>query len=179
MARSTAKDLIPAEVIERRIFLIRSHKVMLDGDLAELYGVTTFNLNKAVKRNRGRFPSDFMFQLSPHEAMALRFQIGMSKPSGSGGRRYLPYAFTEQGVAMLSSVLRSKRAVQVNIAIMRTFVRLRYLLASHKNLAAKLESMEKKYDKQFMAIFEIIRRLTQTDPPPRGTFGFTAGRSKK
>ena len=126
--------------IERRIYLIRKQKVMLDSDLAELYGVETFNLNKAVKRNIDRFPDDFMFQLSQEEAESLRFQIGMSKVSGRGGRRYLPYAFTEQGVAMLSSVLNSKRAVQVNIAIMRAFVKLRELLATHKDLAQKLEA---------------------------------------
>jgi len=103
--------LVPAERIERAIFLIRGHKVMLDAVLTELYGVTTFNLNKAVKRNMSRFPEDFIFQLTAEEAVALRFQIGMSKPKGRGGRRYLPYAFTEQGVAMLSSVLRSKRTV--------------------------------------------------------------------
>src|SRR5271157_4305739 len=117
------QQIVPREVIERRIYLIREHKVILDSDLAELYGVETFNLNKAVKRNLDRFPQDFMFQLTREEANVLRFQIGMSKPRGRGGRRYLPYAFTEQGVAMLSSVLNSRRAVQVNIAIMRTFVR--------------------------------------------------------
>ncbi|MBI3809452.1 MAG: ORF6N domain-containing protein [Nitrospirae bacterium] len=106
-------ELIPSEQIEKAILLIRGHKVMLDTDLAKLYGVTTFNLNQAVKRNGDRFPEDFMFQLAPEEAKVLRFQIGMSKTSGRGGRRYLPYVFTEQGVAMLSGVLRSKRAVQV------------------------------------------------------------------
>ncbi len=112
--------MFPAERIARSILLIRGHKVMLDADLARLYSVRTFNLNKAVKRNLDRFPQDFMFQLTAEEAAALRFQIGISK-TGRGGRRYLPYAFTEQGVAMLSSVLRSKRAVQVNIEIMRPF----------------------------------------------------------
>jgi len=109
------KALIPVEIIEKKILLIRGEKVMLDADLAELYGVETFNLNKAVKRNIDRFPEDFMFQLSKEEADSLRFQIGMSKETGRGGRRYLPYVFTEQGVAMLSSVLNSKRAVHVNI----------------------------------------------------------------
>jgi len=116
---------VPIERIENAILFIRGHKVMLDRDLAALYGVTTFNLNKAVKRNTDRFPEDFMFQLTAAEASTLRFQIGMSKGKGRGGRRYLPYVFTEQGVAMLSSVLRSKRAVQVNVEIMRAFVRLR------------------------------------------------------
>ena len=119
------KTLVPVEIIERNIYLIRGQKVMLDSDLAKLYGVETFNLNKAVKRNISRFPQDFMFQLTKEEADSLRFQIGLSKAEGRGGRRYLPYAFTEQGVAMLSSVLRSDRAVQVNIAIMRAFVKLR------------------------------------------------------
>ena len=112
---------------------------MLDSDLAALYEVTTFNLNKAVKRNINRFPEDFMFQLTAEEADALRFQIGMSKAKGRGGRRYLPYVFSEQGVAMLSSVLRSRRAIQVNVEIMRAFVRLRRLLASNEELALKLE----------------------------------------
>jgi hypothetical protein len=138
------QQIVPLELIERRIYLIRERKVMLDSDLAELYQVETFNLNKAVKRNLDRFPHDFMFQLTREEANVLRFQIGMSKPSGRGGRRYLPFAFTEQGVAMLSSVLNSGRAVQVNIAIMRTFARLRHLLATHKDLAARLEAMEEK-----------------------------------
>jgi hypothetical protein len=161
MAENTA--IVPVELIERRIYLIRGHKVMLDHDLAELYEVETFNLNKAVKRNLDRFPADFMFQLTKEEAASLRFQIGMSKPTGRGGRRYLPYAFTEHGVAMLSSVLNSKRAIVVNIAIMRAFVRLRLFLATHKDLADKLKAMEKKYDKQFKVVFEILRQLME--PP--------------
>jgi hypothetical protein len=115
------KALVPVEIIEKKILLIRGEKVMLDADLAELYEVETFNLNKAVKRNIDRFPQDFMFQLTKEEADSLRFQIGMSKKEGRGGRRYLPYVFTEQGVAMLSSVLNSERAVKVNIEIMRAF----------------------------------------------------------
>ena len=151
--------------IERWIYLIRKQKVMLDSDLAELYGVETFNLNKAVKRNIDRFPDDFMFQLSQEEAESLRFQIGMSKVSGRGGRRYLPYAFTEQGVAMLSSVLNSKRAVQVNITIMRAFVKLRELLATHKDLAEKLEALEKKYDRQFKIVFDAILQFMKPENP--------------
>ena len=161
-------ELIPAERIEKAILLIRGQKVMLDRDLAKLYGVTTFNLNKAVKRNHGRFPEDFMFQLTKEEAAGLRFQIGMSKPAGRGGRRYLPYAFTEQGVAMLSSVLRSPRAVGVNIAIMRAFVRLREILGSHKDLAPKLEELERtlgEHDQKFQLVFDAIRQLMA--PPPR------------
>jgi len=139
--------LNPAEAIERRIFLIRGQKVLLDNDLAELYGVTTGNLNLAVRRNKIRFPSDFMFQLSDEETKCLLLQFAISK--SRGGRRTLPYAFTEQGVAMLSSVLKSQRAVLVNIAIMRAFVRLRELMGTHKDLAQKLEALEKKYDAQF------------------------------
>ncbi len=164
--------IIPLDTIERAIFFIRGHKVMLDADLAKLYDVTTFNFNKAVKRNLDRFPRDFMFQLTAEEAHALRFQIGMSKRSGRGGRRYVPYAFTEQGVAMLSSVLRSKRAVQVNIAIMRTFVRLREMIASNKELAKCLNELEKKYDAQFKVVFDTIRALMAPADEPQRRIGF-------
>ncbi|PYS57368.1 MAG: DNA-binding protein, partial [Acidobacteria bacterium] len=152
--------------VERRILLIRGQKVMLDADLAELYGVPTKSLNLAVKRNAERFPEDFMFQLTGDEAAGLRFHFETSK-SGRGGRRYRPYAFTEQGVAMLSSVLRSLRAVQVNIAIMRTFVRLREMLLSHADLARKLAALENKYDAQFKVVFDAIRELMQPPTPPR------------
>ena len=135
-------NILPSERIERSILLIRGHKVMLDADLAELYGVETRALLQAVSRNQKRFPEDFMFQMSKDEYELLRSQIVISK-KGRGGRRYLPYVFTEQGVAMLSSVLRSERAVQVNIEIMRAFVRLRELVATHKDLARKLETLEK------------------------------------
>lgn len=166
------KAHISTEVIEQKIYLIRGIKIMLDSDLAELYGVETFNLNKAVKRNIDRFPSDFMFQLTKEEANSLRFHIGMSKTGGRGGRRYLPYAFTEQGVAMLSSVLNSKRAVQVNIAIMRAFVKLREMLATHKDLARKLNEMEKKYDTQFKVVFDAIRQLMTPPEPKHKRIGF-------
>ena len=132
------KDLIPTERIERAIFLIRGQKVMLDVDLANLYGVTVGRLNEAVKRNSKRFPCDFMFQLSLQELRNLKSQIAISS-SRWGGRRHQPYAFTEQGVAMLSSVLNSERAVQVNIEIMRAFVRLRQMIASNKGLAKRLD----------------------------------------
>jgi hypothetical protein len=166
------KSLIPRERIEHAILLIRGHKVMLDADLAVLYGVPTKALNQAVRRNSGRFPADFMFQLNQEEAEVLRSQNVTSK-SGSGGRRYLPYAFTENGVAMLSSVLNSDRAIQVNIAIMRVFTRLRVLLASHADLLRRLDEMEKKYDEQFQVVFDAIRQLmTPPDEPPRERIGF-------
>jgi len=145
---------------------------MLDADLAELYDVPTKVFNQQVSRNRDRFPADFMFQLTAAEDRALRSQFVTSK-TGRGGRRYSPYAFTQEGVAMLSSVLRSKRAVQVNIGIMRAFVRLREMLATHKDLARKLNEMEKKYDAQFRVVFDAIRKLMQ--PPeakPQRPIGF-------
>lgn len=184
--------------IERRIYSIRGVRVMLDADLAELYGVPTKSLNLAVKRNADRFPEDFTFQLSDDEVAALRFHSETSK-RGRGGRRYLPHAFTEQGVAMLSSVLRSSRAVQVNIAIMRTFVRLREMLLSNADLARKLADLENKYDaqysvrgrrwidcigrmvmwpsgreiaSQFKVVFDAIRELMLPPDPPRRKIGF-------
>lgn len=165
------KALIPVELIEKKILLIRGKKVMLDADLAELYQVETFNLNKAVKRNIDRFPQDFMFQLTKQEADSLRFQIGMSKTEGRGGRRYLPYVFTEHGVAMLSTVLNSERAVKVNIEIMRAFVRLRQMLASNAELARKLDALEKKYDAQFKVVFDAIRELMRPLEPKKKKIG--------
>jgi len=164
--------LVPPERIERSILLIRGHKVMLDADLAALYGVETKRLLQALKRNISRFPPDFMFQLSKDDFENLRCHFGTS--SQWGGRRYPPYAFTEQGVAMLSSVLRSKRAIQVNIEIMRAFVRLRRLLASHSELARKLDALEKKYDAQFKIVFDVIRQLmAPPEPePPKKRIGF-------
>jgi len=169
-------SLIPAERIERAILLIRGHKVMLDSDLASLYGVETKALVRAVKRNMERFPADFMFQLSPEEFERLRRQFGASNVAqGRGGRRYAPYAFTEQGVAMLSGVLRSPRAVAVNVEIMRAFVRLRQMLASHADLARKLDALEKKYDAQFKIVFDAIRQLmAPPEPKPRQRIGFHA-----
>lgn len=148
-------DRLPSERIERAILLIRGHKAMLDSDLAELYSVEVKQLKRQVKRNQDRFPADFMFELSKQEYNALRSQIGTLKRGQHS--KYLPYAFTEQGVAMLSSVLRSKRAVHVNIEIMRTFVRLRQMLASNAALARNLEALEKKYDAQFKVVFDAIR----------------------
>jgi hypothetical protein len=162
---------VPNELIEQKIYLIRRHKVMLDADLAELYGVTTGNLNLAVRRNQRRFPEDFMFQLSPKEARSLLLQS--ARPKGRGGRRTPPYAFTEQGVAMLSSVLNSERAIEVNIAIMRAFVRLRVMLATHADLARRLNELEQKYDEQFRVVFEAIRELMTPEPvPPARRIGF-------
>jgi hypothetical protein len=161
--------LIPGERIEKSILLIRGHKVMLDRDLAMLYGVPTAVLNQAVKRNLRRFPDDFMFQLSPQEMKNWISQFVISNPGAKMGLRKRPLAFTEQGVAMLSSVLNSQRAIDVNIAIMRAFVRLREILSTHKDLAAKLEKMEKKlgeHDQHFQVVFEAIRQL-MTGPTRR------------
>jgi hypothetical protein len=169
--------LVPRERIEQTILVIRGHRVMLDTDLAKLYGVTTFNLNKAVKRNGDRFPEDFMFRLSAQETAALTFQSGISKPRGRGGRRSAPYAFTEQGVAMLSSVLRSKRAIQVNIAIMRAFVTLREFAVGHKALATKLEQLERKvggHDGQIRSLFDAIRQLMEPPTSKSRRIGFKA-----
>jgi hypothetical protein len=167
-----AHEVVPVEIIERRILLVREHKVMLDAHLAELYEVPTFRLNEAVKRNIRRFPEDFMFQLSMEEAAVLTSHFAMSK-AGRGGRRTLPYVFTEQGVAMLSSVLNSERAIAVNIAITRTFARLRQILATHKQLAERLEAMEKKYDRRFKIVFDILKQLMEPPPePPKRAFGF-------
>jgi hypothetical protein len=167
-----ASAIIPAERIQQCIYFVRKQKVMLDSDLAKLYGVETKALVRAVKRNIERFPDDFMFQLTKQEYDGfLRCQIGASKP-GSGGRRYLPYAFTEQGVAMLSSVLASKRAVEVNIAIVRTFVKLREILADNALLRQKIESLERKYDEQFQQVFEVLRLMLKEEEEPKEPFGF-------
>jgi hypothetical protein len=155
----TSTNLIPVERIERAILIMRGEKVMLDSDLASLYGVETRVLLQSVKRNISRFPPDFMFQLSKTELEQWRSQIVMSNPAAKMGLRRRPYAFTEQGVAMLSSVLRSDRAVQVNVEIMRAFVRLRQMLSSHTDLVRRLDEMEKKYDTQFASVFEAIRQL--------------------
>jgi hypothetical protein len=159
------------ESIEGSILLIRGHKVLIDVHLAALYGVTTKRLNEQVRRNRARFPEDFMFQLTAEEVASLRSQIATSN-KGRGGRRYAPYAFTEQGVAMLSTVLNSERAILVNIEIMRTFVRLRQMLASNTQLARKLADLEKKYDAQFKAVFDAIRQLMTPPQPKNRKIGF-------
>lgn len=164
-------------VIQSRILVLREQRVMLDADLAQLYGVETRVLVQSVKRNPARFPDDFMFQLSAEEFANLRSQTVISSatgPTGHGGRRTAPYAFTEQGVAMLSSVLGSPRAIAVNIEIMRTFVRLRQWLTSNKDLAKRLDDLEMKYDRQFKSVFDAIRQL-MTPPaatPKKGRIGF-------
>ena len=163
--------LTQQEIIENKIYLIRGHKVMLDKDLAGLYGVTTGNLNKAVKRNMDRFPQDFMFQLNETEINSSSFHIGSLKRGYN--IKYLPYVFTEQGIAMLSSVLKSKKAVQVNIQIMRTFAKIRELMMVHKDLRQRIGELEKKYDSQFKIVFDALRKLI--DPPvkkPKIPFGF-------
>lgn len=152
----TTKILLPAEIIEKRIYLIRNQKVMLDFHLAALYEVDTKILKRSVRRNIDRFPEDFMFEINQEELENLRSHFGTSR---WGGIRYAPFAFTEQGVAMLSSVLKSKKAVSVNIEIMRAFVKLRELMLTHKDLARKLESLEKKYDSQFKTVFDAIKQL--------------------
>jgi phage regulator Rha-like protein len=160
------------ERVERNILLIRGHRVMLDTDLAILYGVPTKRLNEQVRRNKKRFPSDFMLQLMPEEVERLRSQIATLKPGRGQHRKYSPYAFTEQGVAMLSSVLHSERAIQVNIAIMRAFVQLREMIGSNKTLARRLNELEKKYDSQFRVVFEAIRELIAEPEPKVKRIGF-------
>ncbi|MFH1583006.1 MAG: ORF6N domain-containing protein [Candidatus Falkowbacteria bacterium] len=170
------KNLIPLEKIENKVILIRGQKVMLDRDLAELYGVETKVLNQGVKRNRERFPDDFMFQLTRMEAeylvagdvVPLRSQF---VTSNRGGRRYLPYVFTEQGVAMLSSVLKSKRAIQTNILIMRAFVKIRNLVYSYKDLAEKIEKIERTYNKEITKIFKILDYLTKENTGEKNEIG--------
>ena len=160
---------IPTEIIENQIYLIRKQKIILDADLAVLYGVETKVLNQAVSRNKTRFPDDFMFQLNNEEFDNLKSQF---VTSNWGGRRYAPYAFTEQGVAMLSSVLRSNRAVEVNIAIMRAFVKMREAMISHKELALKIEKMEEKYDSNFSDIFAAIRQLMAPERKTKHPIGY-------
>ncbi|MBI4834443.1 MAG: ORF6N domain-containing protein [Planctomycetes bacterium] len=168
-------SLIPVERIEDAILFIRGHKVILDDDLARLYGVETRQLKRQVKRNIERFPIDFMFTITREEyRQILRCQFGTLKRGSHS--KYLPYAFTEQGVAMLSGILNSKRAIQVNITIMRAFVKLRRILSSHKELAKKLEELEKKYDIQFKAVFDAIRQLMSEEEKPKPKIGFHPGK---
>lgn len=176
MAVRSSTALVPQERILRAIHVIRGHRVILDAEMAQMYGVETRVLVQAVKRNASRFPPDFMFQLSGQEFETLKSQNVMS--SSWGGRRSRPYAFTEQGVAMLSSVLRSRRAVSVNIEIMRAFVQLREMLATHADLVRKLDALEAKYDHQFKVVFDAIRGLMSPAAAPRKQIGFSAAKKK-
>ncbi len=193
-------NLIPAQRIERKILLLRGEKVLLDSDLAELYGVETKVLNQAVKRNLERFPEDFMFQVSKAEAALISRSQIVTLEGGITGKplekrailrsqivtlrhgehlKYRPYAFTEQGVAMLSSVLRSDRAIQVNLAIMRTFVQLRQMLATHSDLARKLAALERKYDSRFKIVFDALREMMADKKRPKREIGFHAAMPRK
>jgi hypothetical protein len=172
--RNEPLEVIAAPAIEKRIFVVRERQVMLDEDLADLYGVETKRLVEQVKRNLDRFPKDFMFQLNKEEAAALRSQIATSNP-GRGGRRYAPYVFTEQGVAMLSSVLRSKRAIAVNIEIMRTFIEVRRVASSYTAIEKRLEQLERgigEHDDQLEQIFNALRQLIAPPPQPKHPVGF-------
>ena len=165
-------DIIPVEKITNKIYVIRGFKVMIDRDLAELYGVETKRLKEQVRRNISRFPEDFMFVLTNQEVRNLRSQIATSS---WGGTRYIPMAFTEQGVAMLSSVLNSKRAIDVNIAIMRAFVRMREILTTNKEFSEKLKIMEEQlaeHDEQFQVVFEAIKQLISEEEKPKQKIGF-------
>ena len=172
--RGTEEAALTPTQLQSRIYGVRGQNVMLDSDLAELYGVTTGALNQAVKRNQERFPEDFTFLLTAAEAQRLISQTVTSNV-GRGGRRKATYAFTEQGIAMLSSVLRSEQAVQVNIAIMRTFVSMRGLLTQDSDLARRILTLEQKYDEQFAAVFKAIRRLMETPAVPQRRIGFRIG----
>jgi len=163
-------EVVPIKNLINKIIFLRGHKVMLDSDLAELYGAETKMLKRAVRRNIDRFPVDFMFEISNDEYISLRSQFGTLKRGQHS--KYLPYAFTEQGIAMLSSVLHSERAIKVNIAIMRAFVKLRELLLSNKKLNQQLQEMEAKYDKQFKIVFEVLQQLMETPNKPRKDIGF-------
>ena len=167
------KLLIPREAIESKILLVRGKKVMLDRDLAGLYGVEAKYLKRQVRRNLDRFPPDFMFKLSKSEFKDWRCQFVTSNSADKMGLRYPPYAFTEPGVAMLSSVLNSKRAIHVNIQIIRTFIKLRQMLLTHVELKRKIEAMERKYDQQFRVVFEVIKKLLEPSPlKHKGRIGF-------
>jgi hypothetical protein len=181
-------EMISSDMILSRIYYIRGHKVMLDKDLAELYGVETKQLKRQVRRNIGRFPDDFMFELTEDEFQNLRCHFGISNSGEAvndlrsqfatsrwGGTRYPPMAFTEQGVYMLSSVLNSQRAILVNIQIVRAFVRIRQMISSHEDLRKKIEAMEEKYDGQFRIVFDAIRELLRVESRPKKKIGFKTG----
>jgi hypothetical protein len=185
-SRSSRTVTVPVEGVSRAILVLRGHKVLLDTQLAALYGVSTKRFNEQVRRNRRRFPADFMFQLTAEESRALRSQFATLKRGRGQHRKYLPYAFTEQGVAMLSSVLRSARAIAVNIQIMRAFVCMRELLISNRELAQKLNQLEARlekkltsHDEAIAAILSAIRELMNPAPPKRRGIGFTANLEEK
>jgi hypothetical protein len=165
-----AGSQVSQEMIEGMIYFVRGHKVMFDSDLASLYGVETKQLKRAVRRNIARFPEDFMFEITSSEYNSSRCQFGTLKRGAN--IKYLPYVFTEQGVAMLSSVLKSERAIQVNIDIMRTFTRLKRMILLHKNLKEKIDRMEKNYDAQFQVVFRALRELLEPLERPKGKLGF-------
>lgn len=197
---SKNESLLPLETIERKIYVIRGERVMLDSDLAAIYGVETKMFTRAVKRNIDRFPDDFMFQLTNEEFESLKFQIGMSKndplrrqigasneeglmlqiaTSNRGGRRYLPFVFTEHGALMAANVLKSQRAVDASVQVVRAFVKMRNMLASNAELSKKIESLEKKYDAQFKSVFDAIKRLMLPPVKPKGGIGFIETAKKK
>lgn len=165
------KSLVPIEVVERKILLIRGQKVILDVDLAELYGVTTKVFNQAVKRNTDRFPKDFMFQLTSGEALSMRSQFVTASKRNI---RYRPHAFTEHGIIMAASILNSQRAIDASVFVVRAFIKLREMIASHKDLARKLNDLEKKYDGQFQVVFEAIRQILEVEEKPKKKIGFIA-----
>ena len=169
------KDLIPTERIEQIIFLIRGQKVILDDDLARLYGVTIKRLNEQVKRNQKRFPDDFMFQLNLQEVRGLRSHFATLNSGSGRHRKYLPYVFTEHGAIMAANVLNSQRAIEASLYVVRAFVRLREMIASNKDLAKRLDELERKYDGQFKVVFDALRELmTPIEPPPKPRIGFRA-----
>jgi len=174
---SSSAALIPVARIERTILRLRGHNVMLDADLAALYGVTTKRFNEQVKRNARRFPPDFRFQLTQREYADLRSQIATSRPAAHGGRRHLPHVFTEHGAIMAATVLNSPRAVQVSIIVVRAFVRLRQMLQSNVELARKLKALEMKYDGQFEIVFQAIRELMAPPAVSRKRIGFRLEKS--
>jgi hypothetical protein len=175
---SKIESLIPLETIGQKIYVIRGERVLIDSDLAQIYGVETKMFTRAVRRNIGRFPEDFMFRLSLDEYEALKRQIGASK-MGSGGRRYLPYAFTEHGALMAANVLKSDRAVDASVQVVRAFVKMRNMLASNAELAKKIELLEKRYDQQFKAVFDAIKRLMLPPEKPKGGIGFIGTKKQK
>ena len=176
------KEITTLEPVERRILLIRGHRVILNIHLAELYGVSTGRLMEQIKRNRERFPPDFLFQLTKEEFESLKSQFAISKEQGRGGRRHLPYAFTEHGAVMAANVLKSKRAIQVSIYVVRAFVRLRQLLSSHRDLAEKFDELERTvatHDKAICSLFDAIRKLITSPEPKRRRIGFIVGDQKE